>query len=240
MHYVVKKGVYAIGGFELSTFYDNRVYLIDLGKYYVLVDSGSIFGFNDILRNMLELGFSPKRIKYIIISHAHIESSSGCYMFYHVSRTTQTIAHEPDASMIRKGDSKYTNACEYDVVYPSYPVTISIPQDVKSYTVSKEPLIMIIHTPGHTKGSISVVYEDNSHKLIFLSDALGPLCKEWYSNIDDYLNSLEELCGYEADLYCTSTECLQRREFLELSEKLKEKAIKGELWVECCRGKKST
>lgn len=185
----------------------------------------------------MELGYQPTKIRYIILSHAHIESSGGGYYFYLMLPNVVTVAHEPDATMIRSGDQIYTNACMYNVRYLSYPISISLRGDVTRYRVCDEPLLEIIHTPGHTAGSISVLFEGGGTRILFISDALGPLCKKWGSSLDKYVETINKILEYDADLYCTSTQCYSRTVFVGLCKRLLEDARKGLLWVECCTGK---
>lgn len=237
MHYRVAPGVYVVGGVDLSSPYDNNVYLISLANdEFLLYDSGSPWGVLNIIRNIMELGYSLRRLRYVIISHAHIESSGGAHMIYWINKDVETVAHEPDSTRIRQGDPVYTNACEYNTGFPSYPISLSLHENTKNHVLSKDPSIEILHTPGHTKGLITLVYDDGESRIAFISDALGPLCDLWLSSEEELEETLEILVGLDCMKYCSSTTCYSRREFNVVVETIVEKGVSS-LRVQCC-GKK--
>lgn len=236
MHYRIYKNIYVIGGSELSTLYDNNVYLIIADNDILLYDIGSPWGIFRILANMLELGFSPLKVKYLIVSHAHIESSGGGNILRNINKHVKIIVHEPDATKIRQGDVFYTNACEYNTEYPSYSITISIPFNVREHVLYKDPYIAIYHTPGHTKGLVSVIYEDKHSRVALVSDILGPLCDLWGSDYSDLVESLEFIRNFECMKYCTSVTCYSSHEFNSLVDAIKD-VRESKLRVKCCSKK---
>ena len=68
----VWKDVYIIGSSELSHPYDCCVYLLDADDL-VLIDSGAGKSFDKLISNVEILGFAPKKLKAIIVTHAHID-----------------------------------------------------------------------------------------------------------------------------------------------------------------------
>ncbi|WFO75776.1 MBL fold metallo-hydrolase [Desulfurococcaceae archaeon MEX13E-LK6-19] len=237
MHYRISRGIYVVGGGELSSLADNNVYLITMNNEKLLLyDSGSPWGVIAVIRNIMELGFSPRKIEYVVISHAHIESAGGASTLYWINNNVKTIAHEPDSTMIRQGDPLYTNSCVYNVDFPSYPITISLSMSIKEYNVVERPLIKLFHTPGHTKGLITLVYEDSDERIAFISDALGPLCSSWLSDDRDFMETLDFLQKMDCTKYCSSTKCYSRKEFNALVETIMEKGVDA-LRVKCCSKK---
>jgi len=235
MHYTICRGVYVIGGRELSHVIDNNVFIIELpNNRYILFETGSGLGFLNTLRNILELSINPKNIAYIAISHAHIESSGATYNWLTVAPNTYTVMHEPDASFSRKGDPLYTCSCLYNIEYRSYPISISIPLYKAKYILSDKPYVELIHAPGHTRGFM-ILYYQGAMKLALVSDIFGPLSSIWGSSKKEYITSLNMAMDLEADRYCTSVRCYDKRTFYELSTKYIELAEKDELWVKPCQ-----
>ncbi len=227
----VGRNVYVIGGIELSHSYDNRVYVIDIGNEIIFFDSGSGYGHLNILSNLLTLGKHVNQIKYVILSHAHLESSMGAYYLLQMNKNIITVAFEPDSLKIMSGDGIYTNACQYSIEYKSYPITISLRHNEEN--IYKD--IIFIKTPGHTKGSGSLLYDASGERIVLLSDALGPLDKNWGSELNDYIKSLEKLLELDGDRYCTSVECYNRSSFYKLVEEFIELAKLGKIWVSTCK-----
>ena len=87
----VYKDVYMIGGAELSHPHDCYVYLLDAGDL-VLIDAGAGEGFDSLVANMRSLGFDPKKLKAILVTHAHIDHLGPLHQFQE-SFGVQVIAH---------------------------------------------------------------------------------------------------------------------------------------------------
>ncbi len=65
--------------------------------------------------------------------------------------------------------------------------------------------IISYHTPGHTPGSISLLYisrNEPQRKILFGQDIHGPFMKEFGSNIEDWASSMKKLLDLEADILC--------------------------------------
>ncbi len=223
------RNIYRIGGRDLSYLYDSNIFMIYLGnKEYVLIDVGSGQGILNLLNNMLELGVSPYNIKYIFLTHAHYHAAGASWWF---SRTPALIiAHEPDASFIRKGDNKYTGADEFDVTFIPATVSISIKDNVREYKLhTGNYTITVIHTPGHTKGSISILFEDdgNNNSFLFVGDSLlNILSRKWLSSEEDFKETVDKVSRIveekHLEVLCTSVECFRGYSTIKLLiEKIK-------------------
>jgi glyoxylase-like metal-dependent hydrolase (beta-lactamase superfamily II) len=97
----VWENVYMVGGAELSHPYDCCIYLLNLGNL-VLIDSGAGKSFDKLVSNIEWLGFELKRLKTLLVTHAHIDHIGSLHRFQEVFGV-QVIAHELDADAIEQG-----------------------------------------------------------------------------------------------------------------------------------------
>ena len=65
-----------------------------------------------------------------------------------------------------------------------------------------EVRFVVIHTPGHSPGSVVYLTESEGLKVLFGQDVHGPLDRSFRSVKKDYLKSLELLLSLEADILC--------------------------------------
>jgi len=114
-----------------------------------------------ILKTIKALGVN---VKYIALTHGHIDHIGGLVDVKDGTGATILI-HEEDASMLTDSGRNLS-------VYVGGPVRTCAPdQFIKegdTITFGKEEL-KVLHTPGHTKGSVSFTCNDN---IIFAGDTL--------------------------------------------------------------------
>jgi len=194
--YAISRGIYAIGGPELSFPLDAFSYIIKLNRKYLVVDTGTGLGFSNILSNILELKVDIKDISYVIITHCHVDHAGGAYLFYKVG--LPIVMHEKDALAVRTGDPKRTASDILNLTFNPSPVTLCLRSDTEISVDGKD--ITILHTPGHTPGSISVHLEVYGKKVVIIGDILGGLKKEWLSNSNDWRKSISKVLELDFDI----------------------------------------
>lgn len=192
----VWKDVYAIGGPDISDASDCRIYMIDCGDL-VLIDSGAGENFDQLIDNLKALGFDPKRLKAIIVTHAHIDHI-GSLAYFQKEYGTQLIAHELDATAIETG--RGTGAEFYGVPYEPCKIDTRVSDTEESLTFGRYEL-KLIHVPGHTPGSIAV-YVDMEKRVLFGQDIHGPYISAWGADPAQACLSLQKLIDLKADILC--------------------------------------
>jgi glyoxylase-like metal-dependent hydrolase (beta-lactamase superfamily II) len=200
-HKIVCNGIYQIGGSSLSHPSDCSIYIIDVGNSeYIMIDSGAGESYSELKQNIKSAGLPPERIKALILTHCHIDHI-GAANYFKETYGCKIIAHKLDADAIEGRDKKATAASWYGVDYK--PVTIDI-------VISGDSKIMqfgnlkfnLIHTPGHTPGSISVYCDISNQRVLFGQDIHGPFDPSFGSNMDDWKKSMNNLLSLEADIMC--------------------------------------
>lgn len=214
----VCEGVYRVGGAGLSDPRDCLVYLADMGDL-VLVDCGAGPGWPRIAHNIRSIGFDPVSLHALVLTHAHVDHIGAAAA---IKRQTgcAVVAHELDRAAIESGDPVRTAASWYGVDLE--PLVVDRAVTGKSDQLDLSGGVMtLIHTPGHTPGSMVAVVEPGDGNLVlFGQDVHGPFSDQFDSDLTAWRNSMRDLIALEADILCEGHFGVYRgrqsvREFIE-------------------------
>jgi len=193
----VCKDVYMVGGSDISHPYDCGVYLLDAGDL-VLIDSGAGMSFDNLVSNIEKLGFDPKKLKTILVTHAHIDHIGSLHRFQK-EFGVRIIAHELDADAIEGRGEVAAEA--YRVAYTPCHVDLRIKGSDETLKLGKYEL-KVIHIPGHTLGSIAAYVDIDKQRILFGQDIHGPYYPEWGADPAQAKLSLQKLVDLNADILC--------------------------------------
>ena len=193
------KYIFIVGGPDITDGRDGCVYLISLEEL-ILIDSGAGWSVDNILRNIEDLGFNPRTLSKIILTHCHIDHIGGVP---EIKRRfgPKIYIHKLDAPPVEGGDPILTAATWYQTKFPPTPVDVKFNYPEEILGIGKEKIICL-HTPGHTPGSISIYLDLNGKRILFAQDLHGPLLEEFGSNIEDWDRSTKKLLDLDADILC--------------------------------------
>ena len=193
----VCKDVCQVGGSDISHPYDCCVYLIDAGDL-ILIDAGAGMSFDKLVSNIEKLGLNPKKLKSILVTHAHIDHIGSLHRFQK-EFSAQVIAHELDADAIEGRGEVAAEA--YRVSYTPCHVDRRIKGSEETLHLGKYELNMI-HIPGHTPGSIAAYLDIDKQRVLFGQDIHGPYYPEWGADPALARLSLQKLADLNADILC--------------------------------------
>ena len=193
----VCKDIYMVGGSDISHPYDCGVYLLDAGDL-VLIDSGAGMSFDRLVSNIEKLGFDPKKLKTILVTHAHIDHIGSLHRFQQ-EFGVRIIAHELDADAIEGRGEVAAEA--YRVAYTPCHVDLRIKGSDEALKLGKYEL-KVIHIPGHTPGSIAAYVDIDKQRVLFGQDIHGPYYPEWGADPALARLSLQKLVDLKADILC--------------------------------------
>lgn len=196
----ILRGIYLIGGPDVTLADDAAIYLIDFAGDLVMIDSGAGRSSLQIVRNIEMLGLNPAYISHLILTHCHIDHI-GSASFFRKKFGTKIMIHESDAKAIETGDSGKTAAEWYDTIFPP----TSVDQKLKgSHEILKfaDEELHCLHTPGHTPGSICVYLDRDGKRILFGQDIHGPFHKSFGSDIEAWKKSMQALKDLHADILC--------------------------------------
>jgi len=189
------KNIYYIGSSGCE------VYLVNpQGKEgFVLIDCGMDF---QMIKDISKEGFDPNDINHCIITHCHIDHIGACHRLKEFNPDIKFYAHELDAQAIEEPDhDQQTAASWYGATYKPVNLYKKFSEDIEILTLGNVEF-KIIHTPGHTPGSISVLVKSDGKKVLFGQDIHGPFYESFGSNLKAYQKSMQKLLEMEPDILC--------------------------------------
>ena len=195
----ITDNIFILGGPEITDSRDGCVYLIYLEEL-ILIDSGAGWSVDKIIRNIEKIGFDPRNLSKILLTHCHIDHIGGAPEIK--KRFGPKIyIHAMDAPPVEKGDPILTASTWYQTKFPPTPVDVKFTFPEELLRIGEEKIVCL-HTPGHTPGSISIYLDLKGKRILFAQDLHGPLLEEFGSNLEDWDRSTRKLLELDADILC--------------------------------------
>ncbi len=155
--------------------FHNRSYLI-VDKRLTLIDTGFPGRANKILKYIKKIGRNESELELIILTHHHIDHRGSARKLKQLTHT-KIAAHKEDVPYIegRKFSSEDALTIESKITFLMADIffrkeNVEVDIELEDGDVISD--LEIIHTPGHTKGSICLY--DKAEKLIFTGDITMP------------------------------------------------------------------
>lgn len=191
--------IWQVASSNISHSFDASAYLIDTGDGLVLIDCGSADGYELIVENIKKCGFNPADIIAILGTHGHYDHV-GAAAFFVRDYGTKLYLHKADTEQVEKGDALATSASLlYRREFPPCVVAGSL-QDGQSF-VYPNLSIEVLHTPGHTPGSVCFCIQVDGLSILLAGDTLwGGFSVHIGSDEEQWRSSLAKLCSRSFDL----------------------------------------
>ena len=139
--------VYSVGGND-----DVCAYLLDSGQGHILIDTGMEQSVYLLVDSIHRMGFDPRDIKMILLSHYHGDHVNGARLLHEISGAEIWLSEEDEAMhQLHAADT--------------IPFR-TLPYEVNHFYRADEPVVLgrfAIHTrltPGHTPGATSFFFTD--------------------------------------------------------------------------------
>ena len=169
------------------------VFLV-LGERLTLIDSGVSGSETRILDYVRTIGRDPKEISALILSHSHPDHIGAARAIREATGCT-VMAHEGEKDWIED-----TAKQSRERPVPGFGSLVQGPVEVDRFLEDGDALSFgkgvaarVIHTPGHSRGSISLLFGSEG-EAIFSGDAvLLPGDLPMYEDISDSVGSLRKL-----------------------------------------------
>lgn len=190
-----------VGGSELTDPGDCMVYLVNLGSQAVLIDAGTGRATDRLLQGVHDAGVDPSAISAIVLTHCHVDHIGGANEIR--ERTgAKVYAHEEDASAIEEAIPSFTVEHYYGMRLEPIPVDVQLSGAGGDFDFAPGRLRWI-HTPGHTPGSIALVFASPAGEtVLFGQDIHGPFEPGFGSDMAAWRKSMERLLALEPDILC--------------------------------------
>ena len=182
---------------KLTHPWDANSYLI-VGDEPTLIDCGSSEGYPALKRDLESFGYQPKDIRKVIATHGHWDHLSGMALLREES-DAQLFIHEQDREQVETGDWDRTAAFLYDRPFRRVQVD-GLLRDGEELALG-DYRFTVLHTPGHTPGSVCFWTEINGLKLLIAGDTFwAGYHPRIGSNLDDWAASLDRVLELEFDV----------------------------------------
>jgi len=192
--------VYQVAGDGITSGEDASAFLLALPDP-ILIDTGAGGSADRIIENITAVGVAPESIHTIVLTHNHIDHIGGAPVLQQ-RLGAAIVMHELDADAVRSGDNTTTAAAMYGTDFPPTFVDRTFSGESDTITTADGTELVLLHTPGHTPGSISpyIIHEDTT--ILFAQDVHGPFLPIFGSDIYQWRESMGKLLDLEPDILC--------------------------------------
>jgi hydroxyacylglutathione hydrolase len=180
--------LYQVAGGDMTHPYDAGAYML-LGPRPVLFDCGSVEGHRALVANLRRLGVAPGDIAAVYATHGHYDHVSGLAPLRELAPIPLHL-HPAEHEAVRSGDDVMTTARPlYDREFP--------PLEAEDFDGG----VRVIHTPGHSPGSVCFLLETGGRRVLLAGDTLwGGFHPAFGSDIDAWRRSLDRLLLEDFDV----------------------------------------
>lgn len=190
-----------------------HVYLVITEAGFFLVDTGTKGFENKILKAITSRGLHIELLQFIFLTHTHYDHA-GCAAFLKDKTGTKIIVQASEADKLKAGFHRVPDGTNplfkvisfmgkrvsklYNVFQPVEPdIVFDNDLDLSMFGINGK----IIHTPGHTSGSSTLIIENNA----FVGDCLFNIMHKTYppfaNDEDELLKSWKKLLEQNAKVY---------------------------------------
>lgn len=134
------------------------------GRQRTLVDVGHVGRRTTLLAALSSRGLGPKDIDAVVLTHAHWDHAQNLDLFEHAPLLIHPLERRYS---LRPHPNDWATPAWTSAMIERHPTITDVDE---GYLI--EPDVAIIHTPGHTPGSISVVVATDEGTVIVAGDAV--------------------------------------------------------------------
>ena len=157
---------------------DCHVYLLDGGDELALVDAGAGLDPDGLLEDVRELGYEPRRIRKLLLTHGHGDHAAGAAALGRRLPGLEILAAPAAREWLETGDEEALSVApaRRAGIYP--PEFRLEPCTVEGQLVAGEDVrvgalrLEVIDTPGHCRGHVSLLLAHGGHRDLFAGDAI--------------------------------------------------------------------
>lgn len=184
-------------------------HIVDTGEGIILFDAGYLESLPVVIENMKTLGFSSGDIKYILLTHGHIDHAGAARRLREMSGAKIAIG-APDREYVN-GENDLTYAREFEMKFDFFEPDILL-SDGDEITLGNTT-VRAVATPGHTPGAMSYFFSVSDGESTYTAGLHGgmgtnTLTREYldkyalpYSLREDFRRSMLRLAKEKVDIF---------------------------------------
>lgn len=175
----IDERIHLIDGFDLGVPQRTGTYVIN-EEELTLVETGPSPSIKHVKQGMKDLGFSLDQVKYIILTHIHLDHAGGAGLFIRDCPNAKIVVHPKGARhladpkrLIAGAQAVYGDSFQelFDPVIPVPEDRIIIRGEGDTLQISPTCTLEFFDTPGHAKHHFSIY--DPVSDGIFTGDTVG-------------------------------------------------------------------
>lgn len=232
--------LYFVGTAPAST------HIVDMGSGLIMFDSGYQQSLYLVIDNMYSLGLNPHDLKYIFMTHGHIDHFGATRALMELTGAKAVLGEKDYYYATGKYDLSY--ARELDMQYNEVFKPDILVNDGDEITLGNTT-VKAVATPGHTEGAMSYFFDVTDGEETFRAGLHGgmginTLSKEFltaydlpFTLRDDYFASMNRLAEEKVDIFLGNH--MQHNHtperYAEIKAGNKYAFVKPEEWQEYCK-----
>ncbi|WP_082235696.1 MBL fold metallo-hydrolase [Halobacillus massiliensis] len=175
----LSKRIHLIDGFDLGVPGRTGTYVID-EQQLTLVETGPSMSVPRIIEGLNDLKLDPKDVRYIILTHIHLDHAGGAGLLLKECPEAEVIVHPrgkrhlaDPSRLIQGARAVYGDNFDklFDPILPIPEEKLIVKEDGSTLQTGPECTLSFLDTPGHAKHHIGIY--DPVSKGVFTGDTAG-------------------------------------------------------------------
>jgi len=160
------------------------IYLLRQGDEVALIETGTCHSLANVLATLEALAIDPAQVKYVILTHVHLDHAGGAGVMMQQFEQAQLIVHARGASHMIDPHRLVAGTIEvygkdrferlYGRIEPIAVERVIVAEDLAKFSLEERELVFI-DTPGHARHHFCI-YDERSNG-VFTGDTFG-ICYE--------------------------------------------------------------
>ncbi|BAL80706.1 MBL fold metallo-hydrolase [Caldisericum exile] len=159
-------------------------YLINANGYSIIVDPSNMSDYEteELIHEIKNTNL------YIFNTHGHFDHIVGNVILKRLYKNTKLIIHKYDSDMLLDPIKNKSYLAGIEIISPKADIEIELETELLLGRLN----VKVVHTPGHTRGSISIIFD----KFVFTGDTLFAgtvgVAKDYPNAFNELINSIKE------------------------------------------------